>query len=48
MIHTTFQPDQLQDVIKQFATSSMLRELRLFTHGIVNPEVFHARIDLRH
>lgn len=47
VIHASIQPDRLADVVRSFADSRILESLRLFPEGILDPEVFHARIELR-
>lgn len=46
-IHTVFDTDGLQTLMKTMAESPRIDSVEIFPRGIVNPEVFSARIGLR-
>ena len=46
-LHTVFEPDGLQELVKILSVNPRIDSIEIFPRGIVNPEVFSARIGLR-
>ena len=46
-IHTVFEPDGLQELVKLLSVNPRIDSIEIFPRGIVNPEIFSARIGLR-